>query len=393
MIAPQPFFEPRGTPISVLQRARGLASLGHTVDLATYHVGEDVAIPGVTIHRIPRVPFVRQVKIGPSWHKPFLDLLLLVKAASLLASNKYDAIHSHEEAAFFSVWLARAFRTCHVYDMHSSLPRQLANFNFGNYRPIVKAFEALERMAIDNCDALITIDSNLEQHVKAIRPETPQVTIENLGVFDPRGPMDPEPVASRRKNLGLDGRLPIVYAGTFERYQGIDLLIESAKIVRERYPEVTFVLAGGKPRQVLLYKEKAKTLQVQDYVHFLGTVSLAEANAYLEAAAVLVSPRTEGTSVPLKIYTYLHCGKPIVATDLPAHTSVLGIETAVLVRPTTQDLAEGILRVLDDQELGRHLGAQALRLAQEKYGLDTYLAKLATAYSFLRPATDTLQRT
>ncbi len=56
MIAPQPFFEPRGTPISVYQRIEGLSKLGHSVDLVTYHIGEDVEIPGLRIFRAPNFP-------------------------------------------------------------------------------------------------------------------------------------------------------------------------------------------------------------------------------------------------------------------------------------------------------------------------------------------------
>jgi len=47
MIAPQPFFEPRGTPFSVLGRLKAFSELGHEVDLVTYHVGQDVVIPKV----------------------------------------------------------------------------------------------------------------------------------------------------------------------------------------------------------------------------------------------------------------------------------------------------------------------------------------------------------
>src|SRR5687768_14361710 len=138
MVAPEPFLEPRGTPISVYRRILGLTELGHRVDLVTYHRGQDVAIPGMTIHRIPSLPFIKEVKVGPSWYKPILDLLLLWKALGLLVRKRYSVIHSHEEAAFFSMLLSALFRTPHLYDMHSSLPRQLANFKFGNYRPIVK---------------------------------------------------------------------------------------------------------------------------------------------------------------------------------------------------------------------------------------------------------------
>ena len=46
MIAPEPFFEPRGTPFSEYHRIRAMTSLGHEIDLVTYPFGHDVADPG-----------------------------------------------------------------------------------------------------------------------------------------------------------------------------------------------------------------------------------------------------------------------------------------------------------------------------------------------------------
>ena len=47
MIVPQPFFQPRGTPLSVLHRLKALSTLGHRVDLVTYHMGEDIPIENI----------------------------------------------------------------------------------------------------------------------------------------------------------------------------------------------------------------------------------------------------------------------------------------------------------------------------------------------------------
>src|SRR5438874_10378742 len=76
MIAPEPFFEPRGTPFSEFHRIRALTSLGHQVDLVTYPFGEDVTMPGLRVFRSMRLPFIRRVKIGPSFAKLPLDALL-----------------------------------------------------------------------------------------------------------------------------------------------------------------------------------------------------------------------------------------------------------------------------------------------------------------------------
>ena len=74
MIAPEPFFEPRGTPFSEYHRIRALLELGHTVDLVTYPFGRDVSLPGLRVFRCLRPPFIRDVGIGPSFAKVPLDL-------------------------------------------------------------------------------------------------------------------------------------------------------------------------------------------------------------------------------------------------------------------------------------------------------------------------------
>src|SRR5207244_1612045 len=92
MIAPEPFFEPRGTPFSEFHRIRALTALGHHVDLVTYPFGQDVVMPGLRIFRSRRPPFLRGVKIGPSFAKLPLDALLTFTVIRRALSAKYDAV-------------------------------------------------------------------------------------------------------------------------------------------------------------------------------------------------------------------------------------------------------------------------------------------------------------
>lgn len=388
MIAPQPFFEPRGTPISVYQRLSGLSKLGHTIDLATYHLGRDVLFPGVRIFRTPRIPFIKAIKVGPSWQKVPLDILLCAKAILLLCRNQYDVIHSHEEAGFFSAWLARIFRKKHLYDMHSSLPRQLVNFKFGDNRILIGIFETLERSVINTCDALITIGPDLEEHALKINPRVPEKMIENLPLGEVE--RDDEAIRRLRERAGLEGKLAIVYTGTFEKYQGVDLLIGSYAQLHQRHPRAALILVGGKPDQIQEMERLAEERGVGGEVLFTGTLPVEEANQYLALADILVSPRIEGTSVPLKIYTYLRAGKPILATNLSAHTSVLDSNTALLVEPTQEGFVSGLERLIEDEGLRLRLGENSRRLAEEQYSEASYLKKLEDIYKFLWPASPTV---
>ena len=90
MLAPEPFFEPRGTPFSEYHRIKALTELGHHVDLVTYPVGADVDLPNLRIIRSARPPGISGVRIGPSWTKVVLDAFLVVTALRQARREKYE---------------------------------------------------------------------------------------------------------------------------------------------------------------------------------------------------------------------------------------------------------------------------------------------------------------
>ncbi len=205
MIAPEPFFEPRGTPFSEFHRIRALTALGHQVDLVTYPFGENVAMPGLRVFRALRPPFVHRVKIGPSLAKIPLDALLALTALRRALSGHYDAIHSHEEGGLIGAVLAAVLRVPHLYDMHSSLPQQLSNFAFSRSRIIRGVLLAVERLMIRRSRVVIVICPSLEETVHAIEPRAQVVLIENA----PGSAEDeatPEDAAAVRRALGLERR-------------------------------------------------------------------------------------------------------------------------------------------------------------------------------------------
>jgi glycosyltransferase involved in cell wall biosynthesis len=170
----------------------------------------------------------------------------------------------------------------------------------------------------------------------------------------------------------------VLYTGTFEAYQGLDLLFAAAAIVARARPDVRFVLAGGKPDQVARAKAQAEHLGVRGLI-FTGEQPADAIPSYLDAADVLVSPRSTGTNTPLKIYQYLRSGRVIVATRLLTHTQVLSDEVAILTAPTPEDFARGILQGVNDRAAARCVGDAARRLAETRYTYETYLQRTREA--------------
>jgi len=383
MLSPQPFFEPRGTPISVYQRLEALSALGHHIDLITYHVGKDVEFPNVRIHRVRKIDMIQHVRIGPSRAKILLDFLMFFKTIRMLLARRYDVIHSHEEAAFFGVVLAKIFRTRHLYDMHSVLSKQLGNFDFGNKPVFVKLFEMLERFVLKKSDAVINVGADLDEYVQSVDPSIQSITIENIALHAYQTPIQPDAISDLARKLNLNGRIPILYTGTYERYQGLDMVLDCVEIVAKQYPNVIFIFVGAKVYQAMEWTEKAARRNLGNHTLFLDVVSPEDSMVFLAYASILISPRLHGTTVPLKVYSYLHSGKPIVATNINAHTQVLTPDTAIFVDPNKDAFAQGILRLLGDPQLAEGLGENAHRLAQEKFNYQNYMMKVNKIYKTL----------
>jgi glycosyltransferase involved in cell wall biosynthesis len=382
MIAPEPFFEPRGTPFSEYHRIRAMLELGHTVDLVTYPFGKDVAMPGLRLFRCLRPPFVHDVRIGPSLAKIPLDAAIALTTVRRAVSERYDAVHSHEEGSFIGILLAGLLGIPHLYDMHSSLPQQLGNFAFSKSRLLKGAFSWMERLVIRRSKVVIVICPQLEETVRGIDPDVPTVLIENA---PGSGDAPREGSGTRvRSALGLAVDTPIVlYTGTFEAYQGLDLLFAAARVVAAARPDVRFVLAGGRPEQIAQAKEQARAEGVAGSVVFAGQRPSEEIPEYLDAADVLVSPRSHGTNTPLKIYQYLRSGRPIVATRLLTHTQVLDDDVSFLTPATPEGFASGILHAIADRAHAHEVGVQAKRLAETKYSYEAYLNRTRQACGYL----------
>ena len=379
MIAPQPFFEPRGTPFSEFHRIRALTALGHQVDLVTYPFGDDVEMPGLRIFRCARPPFIRRVKIGPSLAKIPLDLQLMLTALGRVLAERYDAVHSHEEGGLIGVVLAAAMRVPHLYDMHSSLPQQLTNFAFSGSPIVRRVFLGIERLMIRRSRVVIVICPSLEDTVRAIDPGAQVILIENAP-GSAEGVATPAQAAAVREAFGLGASTPVVvYTGTFEAYQGLDLLFAAMALVRGRRPDARLLLAGGKPDQVGRAQEQARAAGIGDVTLFAGERPASDIPAYLLAADVLVSPRSRGTNTPLKIYQYLRSGKAIVATRLLTHTQVLDDDTAFLAGISAAEFADGMLAALENPARAAAVGRRARELAESKYSYEAYLERTRRA--------------
>lgn len=352
---------------------RALRELGYEVDVLAFPLGEPVEMTGVRVFRTANPLGFRSVPIGFSLRKAFLDLLLWRQLAARLDRDRYVAVHAVEEAAFLAALLRRRRGPFLTYDMASSMPEQLGQrFPFRN-RVAQAIGRRLEGWLLRNVDYVIC-SSGLGDHVSELAPGTSW----REWCFPSRvATPATEEVESLRLRLGLNASdRAVVYAGSFADYQGVPILLGAIGQVCAEVPQAAFVLVGASQGAE---REKAIRSVPERYrgrVRILPRVDNHGMAGFLGLAEVLVSPRVHGHNLPLKIFDYLHSGKPIVATDIPAHTSLLDDELADLVEPDPGSLARGIIRVLTDPGRASALSAAARAFASAHLTWDSFVASL-----------------
>ena len=355
LLAPHPFFQQRGTPIAERMVIEMLARQGHEIEVLTFAEGED--IPGCRILRIPRVPFTRSIQPGFSLKKLANDAVLLV--STLRRARRYDLIHAVEESAFMALAARWMFKVPYVYDMDSGLARQMID-KYPFLRRLRSILEGCESAAVRGSVATLAVCKSLEDHARACNPRGLIARIEDISLLmDADGEADDVP----------DGPVAM-YVGNLQSYQGIGLLLDAFRHTLREMPEAKLVVIGSGPRPA----------DPGENVIFLGPRPVERLGAYLRRATVLVSPRIQGENTPMKIYSYLDSGRPVLATRLPTHTQVLTDDIARLVDPEPAALGKALAELLRDEALRERLARAAKAFAQRELTREAFERKLLRFY-------------
>ena len=351
-ILPQPYLLPRGSSFRALATLDGLAQLGHDVDVVCYGIGNDPPNMRYKIHRAARPFGIASVKIGPSPAKILFDVPLYWTARGLVRRRRYDVIHGVEEAGFMAAWLGRKHRIPYVYDMHSWMSQQIEGTRFGRWKILLQLFKRMELRSMRDAAAILTVGDDMTRRLReelapgvhaATLPDCPLNFVE---------PPDPDRCQKIVREYFPAGRKSIVYTGNFHVYQGLDLLIEATAILKQkattREPFAVLIVGGGAGEReaVTRLKEKVKSLGLDDVVIFCGEHPMADVPVFMERADLLVSSRISGNNVPLKIYTFLAAGVPMVATRITSHTQVLNEQNCLLADPEPAAFADALFRGL-----------------------------------------------
>ncbi|MBE9569607.1 MAG: glycosyltransferase [Proteobacteria bacterium] len=363
-----------------------LGAAGHHVDLLVFPTGRDVELRNVKIIRLPNIFRVHQISAGPSLTKLGMDVLMTLVAFWLCLFRKYDVIHGIEEGGFLAVVLSRLFGKASIFDMDSCISDQLKYSGFITNPRLLKHIRHLEGWAIRHSSVVVTVCSALSEKARCLAPKANIVQIEDIpspGIKK----FDRQMVEILINTYKLRHDRRVVYTGNLERYQGIDLLLAAWKVFmseKKNGKPYKLVIVGGPTEKVDYYKKTVDKDSIANSVCFVGPRPLNEMGAWMALSDVLVSPRSEGDNTPLKIYSYMSSGRPIVATRRRTHTQVLDDSMAFLAEPDPVQFAAAISEALTDGNVATKRSGMAKQMVEDQYSYNTFSKKLLEAYNSIR---------
>lgn len=228
---------------------------------------------------------------------------------------------------------------------------------------------AVARWTLPRCDRVVVLTEGLKDLlIRRYGVRVERITVVPSGtdtrLFAPRS----EDAA--RRELGLPVGLYVGFVGSLYRYQGLSCLLDAMVLVKEAYPAVQLVLVGdGEVADEL--KEQAARLGLTSSIRWVGRVSYAQVPAWIGAMTVCVAPfrGDRGETSPVKLFDYLACGRPVVASAIPSVTGLFGPDSGVQLVPPDQPrpLADAIIGLLRDHARRAVLGAEGRRFVEQRF--------------------------
>jgi len=323
------------------QRARGWETVHLTTPRQHHGTVANENIDGLSFHRTPAIAVTT----------PIMRELLEIRAtrrrlSEIVQSEKPEIIHAHSPVlnVIPSLSVARRFGLPIVYEVRALWEDAAVDHGTAREGSVrYRMSRMLDTWAMRRVDFVAPICEPLRKDIigRGIAGERVAIVPNAVdrSLLTSGAPQAAE--ASLRNRFGIKDQIVLGFIGSFYAYEGLDLLLEAARRLREGGVGFIVLLVGGGPEETRL-KQLVEELNLGDYVRFVGRVHHSEVPNYYRLTDILVFPRkrmrlTELVT-PLKQLEAMAQLKTVVASDVGGH------------RELVRDGETGLLFAADDVE-------------------------------------------
>jgi glycosyltransferase involved in cell wall biosynthesis len=371
----------KGPVVHVKEIVDGLRRLGHYVGLVACSFNESEKADCFYNLNLLTIPLLRLFKLTKQPH--FVStIVLFIYLLKILP--KYDVLYGREYHITMTALLPRLiFQKKLVFEINGIAheEQRLKSHSLLN-RILVSLIRKVEKLATKYPDRIIAVTPQIASYlVSHFDCHSGKVKVVSNGVNTKRfyPIQENDLLAEWRKKLGIEQReMVVAFVGNLAPWQGIECLIEAAPLLLKETTDIRFLIIGDGILKTAL-EAKANSLGVSHHFLFTGMVNHQEVPLYINIAdiCVLQKQRLKSGYSPIKLYEYMACGKPLVATRVEGLEFIEEEGIGRLVEP--EDVT-GLERALNDlinapQERIR-MGQKGLQVVRERFSWELSIAKI-----------------
>jgi len=238
---------------------------------------------------------------------------------------------------------------------------------------------SLEKKVYSHVDKILALTPKLAEYVVNMGADKNDIELLLFGVDTKR--FNPNVDGKRLKDQwGIDENdKVVVFIGTFFEFSGLDSYIEQFPKVLEEVPEAKLVIVGGG----YLFEKLKRTiadLGLNDKIILTGFQPFELMPQYINLADICINPFQIGNAtrdiIPGKIYQYLACARPVLATPLEGMKSLLPDENYGMVYSDIDAFAQNTVALLKDDVYARNIGENGYRYCVENNDRDRIVHKI-----------------
>ena len=367
-----------GNSIHIRELAKALDSLGHSIYLMAGY-NEKTIQNDINLEDSIIVDYSKKILNIPFPKSTFISKMIL--SSNAIKNFMPSVIYERNFNCYVGALLSKVFRIPLVVEINGLVDEEiiLQRNKINNSKTKRKMFNWIRKKSFNQAQAIVAVTDGIKNELQRnyrIPPEKINV-IANGANIDIFKPMDQR---EAKEELGLNIKNKYVcFVGNLAPWQGVEYLIKAAPIVLEEVPEARFLIVGdGMVREEL--ENMVAEMDLQDKFLFTGSVSFDMVPRYINVSDVCTVPKKMMLSgfSPLKLYEYMACGKPVVATDTDGFEIVKIYNTGLLINPENPIFySNAIINLLQSEQLCEKMGAEGRKLVVRKYSWKNTAMKIA----------------
>jgi glycosyltransferase involved in cell wall biosynthesis len=395
IVPSQPFHISLGSDVRIIGLVRSLAKHGLDVYFITlFEPGPIVDEKNVTVISLSENSDNRLsdniAKIGRSFlqKKTWANLALLsslplklyLKRLSDRIQAKVPALEldilqgEQELAAYACAQVKKALNVKVSVDLHGIWPEELVSRGILKEHDLAfRSTRSFEYDLLNLCDFVITCSPEMKTFLRSVYKidETKMFSLVP-GSFPHDFPIGQKRTRTRR----------VVHAGLLSELENAQLLVKAMPLISERMPDVEFHLT----KKGHLIRDVIKNIEKYDLnVNFFYYPKLSDFFEFLSSCDVAVLTSLPSVSrimsYPAKLFDYMSVGLPIVANDIGGWGRIVReTKTGIMTKSSPEDLANGVINLLEDSDLAYSCHMNGIKAIRETYNWDRLVSSLVDFY-------------